>query len=608
MRFQFFAVFSALLDTRGTRDDKFNFVMENANDSILQQPIAAATSERIHHGWRYVMSRMSAVAVSLAVLGVVFFFIYGQIARAVWLPQYRATGQIIHDWPDATAAQFFIEEMRVNSRLAVPHSVIGPSSVIIHPRSIKVVNGTSVPVGFLGLPLLYGLLGKSVGATGVLWLTPVFAVLGVWAFYILLKRIFGRGVAWLSAVWMFSWPAYWYFSSLAFLPNVLFVDLLIIGLTLLTNRGRPSRRWWGVFLGAFLMGLALTVRPAEAPWVLAILFILLIMYPRRAWVYAVALLSGVGLAFAPILVLNQELYGHIFASGYLRISNVDRNGSLLARLPTELQVGHVSPALTLIKLIFLPFGWHPRVLLRSVDLYLIRPLWPYLALSVSGWFTWLVGKKRPRAQWAYFWCAAVSGAWLLFYYGNWRLADNDILRYNGIGSSYTRYFLPIVIFILPGAAFILARLVSRSARWGQAWRALAVIMVTGVLGGSLYYNYRAVYLAPRDGLRIGAAHLQEYYARYAAVSTMVEPDAILITDHTDKIFFPKYEVAVFLFDYSIFNYLREVVGTRPIYYFTTMSGTGINELNKNQLRPLNLKFVAPKIVDPEYRLLKLVRT
>jgi hypothetical protein len=72
----------------------------------------------------------------------------------------------------------------------------------------------------------------------------------------------------------------------------------------------------------------------------------------------------------------------------------------------------------------------------------------------------------------------------------------------------------------------------------------------------------------------------------------------------DKVFFPKYQVVVFLQNYDIFNELIKIPG-RQVYYFTDMNDEAIDFINQEKLVDFKMRFDEPQIIDEEYRLFRL---
>lgn len=543
----------------------------------------------------------NAYTTSLLILGIIFFFIYSYFSLTIWLPNYNELGHIIYSWPDAMANQAFINHFVESGSFVIEQPLNQVVSEIIHPRSVNVFAGNLVPMSFLGMLLIYGVIAKLLSIKVLFFLTPFFSVVAVWFFYGLVKRVFQKKAAFISSLLLFSMAVYWYYSTLVMLHTVLFISLLIIGLWFLTYKHKNKYRQYAfIGFGAFLIGLSLTVRTVEAPWILLICLILFLFFGLKKWYWKILVfIVCFVLAFMPVLWQNNILYGETLSLGYLKMH---KTGDQLARLPNEFQVDAINPAVKLAQMVIVPFGFHPKVLLINFYKYFLKFYYPYLILALAGAFMFYFSKKKTPKQKAYLTIVLSCSAWLFFYYGNWVLADSDVLKYNSIGGSYMRYWLPIYIMILPAGGYFLARLFELKIS-----KKLITFFVAVVICGLSFYSYTWAVKAPRDGLEILHENIESYYSRYNLAKQYLPDDAIVITDRTDKIFFPKYDVVVFLFDNKIFSQLEKIIDQQPIYYFTTRQDDDMKLLEEEVLTELQLQFVEPQRVDKNYRLFKLAK-
>ena len=66
--------------------------------------------------------------------------------------------------------------------------------------------------------------------------------------------------------------------------------------------------------------------------------------------------------------------------------------------------------------------------------------------------------RKPRKKYfAYFSVFAVLSLILIFYYGSWQFNDNPDPNRFTIGNSYTRYWLPIYLMMMPIAALAIVK-------------------------------------------------------------------------------------------------------------------------------------------------------
>ena len=143
--------------------------------------------------------------------------------------------------PDEQANYFFTKLFVQQSVLVYPEPLLEVSQDFVNTRSMTASLGEVKPVGFLGFALIYGTLAKIFSVGAIPFFTPVLSVLAALFFYSAIKRIFNKKIALVSSVLLLVHPAYWYYSSRALMPNVLFLDLLIIGLSLLVIASPKER-------------------------------------------------------------------------------------------------------------------------------------------------------------------------------------------------------------------------------------------------------------------------------------------------------------------------------------------------------------------------------
>ena len=217
--------------------------------------------------------------------------------------------------PDETANYFFARTYAQSGQIGYDEPLLASSKGVVHPRSMTTAGNRVVPVGFLGLTVLYGLLGKLFGVYAILFLTPFFAVCSAYLLYLLLKRIFSKNIAALSGVLLLIHPAYWYYATRGLLPNVLFVDLLLVG-CLCTALGFEKKRTWCALFGGVFVGLALTVRLSEIIWVFAAATLLALVTLRRKTLAGIFLfIIGCALPLGILFSFNKSVYGHPFLCG-----------------------------------------------------------------------------------------------------------------------------------------------------------------------------------------------------------------------------------------------------------------------------------------------------
>ncbi len=513
----------------------------------------------------------------LLILGAIFFLVYSwPTIMVTWPAMKQSGGYYISSWPDSMANYFFIEQLVKNNSLSYKESLNFVANDTVQPRSVNVFNHQIVPTGFLGFILLLGVLAKIIGLYGVFLITPLFAIIAVWAFYGLVRRLFDDQTALWAAVLLFILPPFWYYASLPMLPNVLFLSLVVIAYYFYFKQ-IETRGYLCGWLSGVLLGLALIIRPMEFVWLGIILVLpVVIDYKQFKVKRAATFLFGIILPIIILLVVNQKLYGQAFFTGYLNLEP-NKGSSVIGRLPPALAT-NLSAWLAFPKLIFVPFGFHPKLIFHNLKEYFVKLLWPWcllLGLTFLAAFYQLKKNKPSKAQLIYFWSCLSAGLLLIIYYGSWLFDDKLTLRLNTIGLSYVRYWLPLYLLFLPSLAWGLTRL-SLCFKQERIKKAVLFFVVLSLL----IFSWITVYLKAGDGLRDQAKVISDGYQLLDSVKKLVDKETVIICDREDKILWPEYSVVVFNNNYLIWAGVKNIIGQRPIYYLSRASETEIRILNE----------------------------
>ncbi len=468
------------------------------------------------------------------ILAGVFFLLYSWLS---YFTTQQSAERIIFNSPDETAnywssQHFFTQGNFLEFSQA---SLIGED--IVKPRSFRIINNYLLPVGFLGLPWLYGLIASLFNSAGlIVYLTPLLAAGGIIFLYLLLRNIWGREVAFLGSILGFIVPGYWYYASKAMMPNVLFLSLLLIGLYFF-SQAIKNRRLLNYLLAGLLLGLALLVRPAEIIWIAPLLiFTSLYFYRRINWAY-IWLVPIVGLAAAlPMFYHNIILFGQPWDVGYQLTAAAGSQPSGILRY-------------------LLPFGFDWEVIRYNVVNYLYNlfPEQAWLILVGTGLFVFFSLRERKKSNFAYLFLIIILSLLLVVYYGSWQFSDNPNPRLITIGTSFVRYWLPLYFFALPLIAYGVTRLF-RSAR--RAW----LLVVVALFCFNFVISANLIYRDKQEGLLAVARNLQIYQQSAAQVAEQIEPEAIIVAKKQDKVFFPEWTVVYDLFydiDYARVRHLLD---------------------------------------------------
>lgn len=500
--------------------------------------------------------------------------------------------------PDETAAHFFASAYATSSNLAVPVPLSDTVGDVLYPRSMLSVAGALVPSGFLGLPLMLGVAAKLFGAASIPFLPIALSVLGVLAWTLVFRRLFGERAGWIAGVMLAVQPAWWYYTARSLMPNVPF--LAFVGFALMFLLVRPFAKWNkhpafdGLMAGA-CVGAALFIRASEALWLGMILLALLIWLRRTLGRNVLAAFAvGAVLVLSPLPLLQKDLYGSPWATGYTAVQEVSGGEASIAPSWPVVSTstwwqkieGTLKPAF--------PFGIHPRLAARQFAAYGLGMFWWEFLLVAFGIWQLAAGRKKvfsgsdlnyqlPTANYLIL-CAVVT-LWLALMYGSWTFTDNPDPTQITIGNSHVRYWLPILVLWLPFAAVALDELAARAKKL-----AAAALIGGWIIWAALGFN--VAFLSPQDGLLAETRVLDQSQIIHDAVMKLVPENGVIVVDRADKIFFPDRLVRYPLRDDKTYALIPQIAYRVPTYYYgITLPPQDLAYVNDVKLAGTPFKFL-----------------
>ena len=512
--------------------------------------------------------------VILALAG--FFYLYN------YLNIHNSSQPLIFNSPDETANYYFSELFAETGQLRQASPLLEISNEI-HPRSINGINNYLVPNSFIGICLIYGSLAKIFGNWLIIYLTPLMAILGVLFFYLLIKKLFTKKIALLSALMLLILPSYWYFSSRGMMHNILFIDLFIIALYFMVSAIPKNKNLYYLLSFLFLAG-ALIVRSSEIIWIAIIFLILLMVYRKKInWKKA-------GLGFLIILILSLPII-------YFNIQN---NGSATSMAYLENIGPETRGIFHYIKKVILPFGFHPNNMKFTIFNFIFKLIWWHsIALLIALIFIFIKRKQIEKKHWLYFGLWAIISLFLFIYYGSWLFFDNPNPQAITIGSSYLRYLLPYFVFSIPIIAWGLSKI-----RFSRKW--LNNLIIFFILGFMFLNSYLIVMDCPQEGILKISNDLKIYQNRTNLIIAHTEPNSIILTSRADKYIFPYRQVLYLpkeIYNYN--NFLNLSEEDYPLYYF----GFKFNAIELDQvlikLYSQGLDLSDPLFIDGDHALYKI---
>lgn len=484
---------------------------------------------------------------ALIFFAVIFFFIYS------WFYLGTAVETAKFNSPDEAANYFFIKNYVSEGSLKIFEPLNLTTGGIIHPRSITTVGGYLVPGSFLGLILIYGLLAKIFTLGVIWWLTPFFALAAVLFFYGIIKNIFDRRIALWSSFLLLVHPAFWYYASRGFFPNILFISFLLAGFYFLVGH-KKSKAWvlnyLDYILAGLFFGLALTVRLSEIIWVSAAFLLLFLIYRKNIkWYELIIFIFSAGVAFVPVFLYNRTIYGDPLTTAY----NLGGESAAAGEA-----AWHVSAA----KFIF-PFGLEIKNVLNNFSTYFVGMFWWFAipaSLTVILFIKRIIFGKVEKKILIYLSISGFISLFLFLYYGSWFFYDNPA-KEASVGTSYVRYWLPIYILSLPLVAFTLVKLV-------DFIRPLKAKIFAGVLCLIfILFGVKLTFFDKNDGLAYVYKNVHDYAAIAKSVDLLIPSEAVIIVDRGDKIFFPEHRVVSPLREESTYAAIPKLAKNLPLYYY-----------------------------------------
>lgn len=468
------------------------------------------------------MRRIPYAAVGVAFLFFLqstLFFIIPSLGTAVFLS------------PDETAVAVVARAFGKTGSMRIEDGILAEAPWM-HPRSFVTAGTAMVPVGFLGLPVIAGAVWKLLGEWGLAFFVPLLAVSAAYPLWRLTGAFNAPARIATVATWL-SFPTVVLYANRGLFPNLVVVCMALWVSFLLTQNVR-----WARVLAGILAGFALAIRPIEAVWMIPwfVFFWTRGAQKRRADIGTILwVVVPIAAVLAGMAILAWKTYGSPFAVGYA------------LRDPVVLQTARtdVAPSVTW------PFGFHPRHVMFNVRSYLVGFLGPWTALAVIAAFVaWGTRRAEPVL-----WLSAWTVAALCLVYGQAIYQDHVGLNVPSFGNSFLRYLLPLAPLYAVATGAVVAWMTERW-RGGAGVLVSAALVVCAVSLGSWTALSR-----DDEGVRAGAVELLRYISIRRETLEQLGPQAIVLSERSDKIFFPTFRVASPLPDRSM---IRRLAAFAPV--------------------------------------------
>jgi len=546
--------------------------------------------------------------------------------------------------PDESANYVFAKLYGQENKITIRENYNLSVNDIMHPRSFRSDLGALKPVSFLGIILIYGKIVNFTTYKILPFLTPFFASLGIIFFYLLIKKLFGKTNALVSAFLLAVFPVYIYFSVRGMFHNVLFVVFLITGLyysVIAVQKTKKNTKYFtfsfktinysGLIyasLAGIFLGLAIIARASELIWLGPLLIVLWLFNIKKLDLNKLLLIIAfLALAVTPALYYNQILYSSPYLGGYSEMNqsiiNIKNASTNLITSGFKDKPIHAAEQVSKIKNSVLFFGLNPKQSLKMFYYYFIE-MFPYLFyLGVLGLLVFFIRFRKIKYKHAVFILSlALVSVILIFYYGSWEFFDNPDKASHTIGNSYTRYWLPIYLGVIPFASLFIIRfsraislLIKKKSdeeRSGflsfitsRKFCANSIIIILVIIISFISLNF--LLTGSDEGLIYLAGRQQAAKQEFNRVIKLTESNAVIITQHHDKLFFPERKVIVGLFDdKNMIGKYAEMAKLLPVYYYNfTFPEKDFNYLNDRRLKEFGLGIRDVERITNDFTLYKI---
>ncbi|MDZ7798463.1 MAG: glycosyltransferase family 39 protein [Patescibacteria group bacterium] len=490
--------------------------------------------------------------------------------------------------PDETLNHFFTKHFIENTNFKYQEPLNQEFNGLVKPRSFSYHHGYIVPGSFLGLPLIYGFFGKIFGSWIIYYLGPLIGSVAVFFFYLFLKEIFIKKIAFIASLLLFIQPVYVFYAMRPFWHNGLFVAFLIITAYFFIKMVKNSSWLNYLFFGIFL-GLALITRTSEIFWILLSAVIILgFNYKKLNYKYLILAAIGFLVILTPLLYFQNQTFGQALTTSYTK--NITASSGSESGLSAK----------NFMK-ILLPFGFNSDLFVKRFFDYSFYLMFLWFGLSFFGLVIVIkkfIKKEVNKNIFSYsLWFLLVS-VWLMIYYGSFRFIEFISQGTTLIGISYARYWLPLYVFCLPLAVYFIFKFF-RKYRFNKI---ITTLLLSLIIFSSIYI----IFLDDYYGLKVMLfTKSQEGNNKLDYVLENTGENAIIIAGANDKLYFPDRQVIGYngsRLTASLQNKLPQLYEKAPIYLDGNLA-SNLDEVNNN-LSVYRLSF---EKIDPNNEIYQLTK-
>jgi hypothetical protein len=462
-------------------------------------------------------------------------------------------GSVVFLSPDETANAVMARAFASQGTMRIEDPLLRDAPWL-HPRSFVTQGNAMVPVGFLGLPMALGAVKWLFGEVMMLLFVPMLVISVAYPLWQFMKR-FGRVSQIATVAAWFSFPTVVLYANRGLFPNLPVVCLVLWSSYFLWR----SRSSVSFLLSGILFGFALTIRPVEFFWMAAWIWLAWRMREnhieltfRRIGYFLV----GATIPLGSACLIAWRTYGSPFAVGYVLHDSV---------------IPAVQPTSSLAKdggsiLSRWPFGFHPRNVWFNVKAYLFGPWAPWTILAIaSGALSWSKKGARPFIL-VSLWTVAVT----VMLYGQAIYQDHVGVNITSMGNSFLRYLLPLT----PIFAISVGRFVSYISEYAHKPRGAHALMSLAIAAVVLMGTSMAL-RSDNESILPATDELRRYVVIRASTFERFGPQTIVLSERSDKIFFPTFRAVSPLPPKEQIHELVEQAPATVAFFSTTLDPRGL---------------------------------
>ncbi len=423
--------------------------------------------------------------------------------------------------PDETANAVAARSFSMNGSMRIVDDILkdGPW---LRPRSFVTQGNAMVPVGFLGLPMIIGSLRRLLGEFALLFVIPLLVLSAGFPLWKFLQSS-GRTAQIAGVAMWLGFPTVILYANRGLYPNLPVVCFGLWSAYLVWSR----KAWWSTMLAGFAFGLAIAIRPVEVVWLSAWIIGAWFLRKEKTTLAWKEVANFAVSAFAPMCAaafVAWKTYGSIFAVGYfLRDTAPASIGAQGLATPS-------SPSAAAMW----PFGFHPRNMWFNVRSYLFGEWLPWTVIAaLCAGVTWRRREGKIAsgvALWTLIVCVCV--------YGQSIYQDHVGINVVSSGNSFLRYMIPMAAVFALSFGVGVGMIAQRYEKKRLFPIFIAVAVALFVVGGTKF-----AFDGDDENLINATQELQRYQSIRASTFARFGFQTIVLSDRSDKIFFPIFRVA-----------------------------------------------------------------